>query len=80
MKNINRALISVSDKSNLEELIQYLNDSSIEIISTGGTAKFIKDKIGKVTEIDDYTGYPEILGGKGKNIKSQGSWRSCQKR
>ncbi len=68
MKNINRALISVSDKSNLEELIQYLNDSSIEIISTGGTAKFIKDKIGKVTEIDDYTGYPEILGGRVKTL------------
>ncbi|MBT4921925.1 MAG: bifunctional phosphoribosylaminoimidazolecarboxamide formyltransferase/IMP cyclohydrolase [Rickettsiales bacterium] len=68
MKNITRALISVSDKSNLDNLIEYLTKASIEIISTGGTAKYIKEKIGKVTEIDDYTGYPEILGGRVKTL------------
>ncbi|MBT4989462.1 MAG: bifunctional phosphoribosylaminoimidazolecarboxamide formyltransferase/IMP cyclohydrolase [Rickettsiales bacterium] len=68
MKNITRALISVSDKSNLDDLIKYLSDESIEIISTGGTAKYIKENIGKVTEIDDYTGYPEILGGRVKTL------------
>lgn len=68
MKNINRALISVSDKTNLDTLIEYLSKASIEIISTGGTAKYIKEKIGKVTEIDEYTGYPEILGGRVKTL------------
>ena len=68
MRKIKKALISVSDKTELHKIITYLDQNNIDIISTGGTAKYIKDTIGKVTEIEDYTGYPEILGGRVKTL------------
>jgi phosphoribosylaminoimidazolecarboxamide formyltransferase/IMP cyclohydrolase len=57
---IKRALISVSDKSGLEDLIKALDAYSVEIVSSGGTAKKIKG-LGyeKLTEVSDYTGHPE---------------------
>jgi phosphoribosylaminoimidazolecarboxamide formyltransferase / IMP cyclohydrolase len=61
---IKRALISVSDKSGLEELIEALGAIGAEIISSGGTAKKIKELgYGKLTEVSDYTGHPESPGG-----------------
>jgi len=61
---IKRALISVSDKSGLEELVKALSAIDAEIVSSGGTAKKIKE-IGykKLTEVSDYTGHPESPNG-----------------
>jgi len=68
MKKIKKALISVSDKSDLETVLSHLKKYNIEIISTGGTYKFIKDKGFKCTEISNYTGFPEILDGRVKTL------------
>jgi len=61
---ITRALISVSDKTGLEELVEALGKFGVEIVSSGGTAKKIKE-LGyrKLTEVSDYTGHPESPGG-----------------
>ena len=67
---IKRALISVYDKTGLDQLMKKLNPevSGIEIISSGGTAKEI-DRLGyKVTEVSDYTGYPESPDGLVKTL------------
>ncbi len=50
-----RALLSVSDKTGLEELGRALTGSNIEILSTGGTARFLKEKAVPVTDVADYT-------------------------
>jgi len=68
MKKIKKALISVSDKSDLETVLSHLKKYNIEIISTGGTYKFIKDRGFKCTEISNYTGFPEILDGRVKTL------------
>ena len=61
---IKRALISISDKSGLEELIHVLGTMGTEIVSSGGTAKKIKELgYAKLTEMSDYTGHPESPGG-----------------
>ncbi len=61
---IKRALISVSDKSGIEDLVNALATIDAEIVSSGGTAKKIKE-LGykKLTEVSDYTGHPESPGG-----------------
>ncbi len=63
-----RALISVSDKSGLIELGRELVDLGFEIISTGGTARALKDAGLVVTEAAEVTGFPEILGGRVKTL------------
>ena len=68
MKKIKRALISVSDKKNLKPLLDSLKKYMIEIISSGGTYKEIKKLGYKCTEISDYTGSAEILGGRVKTL------------
>ncbi|MDD5681642.1 MAG: bifunctional phosphoribosylaminoimidazolecarboxamide formyltransferase/IMP cyclohydrolase, partial [Candidatus Omnitrophica bacterium] len=65
---IKRALISVSDKTNLEKLVNVLDEMSVEILSTGGTARFIRGLGVKVTEVSDYTGFPEIMDGRVKTL------------
>ena len=65
---IKRALISVSDKSGIIEFAQALVSIDIEIISTGGTAKLLKDKNIPVTEVSEYTGYPEMMAGRVKTL------------
>jgi phosphoribosylaminoimidazolecarboxamide formyltransferase/IMP cyclohydrolase len=61
---IKRALISVSDKSDLEELVKALDAIGVEIVSSGGTAKKVKELgYAKLTEVSDYTGHPESPGG-----------------
>jgi phosphoribosylaminoimidazolecarboxamide formyltransferase/IMP cyclohydrolase len=67
-KKIARALISVSDKSNLQEIVSYLEKNNVEIISTGGTYKAISKISENVIEISDYTGCPEMLGGRVKTL------------
>ena len=68
LKKISRALISVSDKTNLEKLLQTLQTFNTEIISTGGTYQFIKDKGFNCTEISHYTEFPEIMDGRVKTL------------
>lgn len=63
-----RALISVSDKSGLPEFARELVEMEFEIISTGGTAKTLKEAGLPVTEAADITGFPEILGGRVKTL------------
>lgn len=68
MIKIKRALISVSDKTGLDTLVQALDKKKVEIISTGGTAKYIESLGIKVVKIDDFTGFPEILSGRVKTL------------
>jgi phosphoribosylaminoimidazolecarboxamide formyltransferase/IMP cyclohydrolase len=65
---IERALISVSDKSGILEFARELSALGVDIISTGGTAKLLADNGIKVTEISDYTGFPEMLDGRVKTL------------
>ena len=55
MNKIQRALISVSDKSGIVEFAQKLTESGVEILSTGGTAKLLDEKGIKVTEVSEHT-------------------------
>lgn len=66
---IKRALISVYDKSGLESLVEALGEYGVEIISSGGTARNIRE-IGyeKLVEVSDYTGHPESPGGLVKTL------------
>lgn len=65
---IKRALISVSDKTNLDLLIKGLSQLGVEIFSTGGTAKAIQQAGVAVTEISQYTEFPEMMGGRLKTL------------
>jgi len=65
---IQRALISVSDKTGLAALAQELAAMGVEIISTGGTAKLLQKEKIKVTEISQYTGFPEMMDGRLKTL------------
>lgn len=68
MKKIKRALISVTDKTNLEDIVKILDEYSVEIISTGGTAEYIKKYSKNVVDISVYNNFPEILGGRVKTL------------
>ncbi len=68
LKKIKRALISVSDKTGLAELAAALTGFGVEIISTGGTAKFLRDNGFAVTEVSDVTGFPEMMDGRVKTL------------
>ncbi len=65
---IQRALISVSDKTGVLELAQSLAEKNIEILSTGGTAKLLADNGIPVIEVSDYTGFPEMMAGRVKTL------------
>lgn len=68
MKKIKRALISVSDKTGLSEFSKELAALGVEILSTGGTAKTLREKSIPVKDISDFTGFPEILDGRVKTL------------
>ncbi|HTQ74890.1 MAG TPA: bifunctional phosphoribosylaminoimidazolecarboxamide formyltransferase/IMP cyclohydrolase [Burkholderiales bacterium] len=68
MTHVRTALISVSDKTGLAELARGLARFKIKILSTGGTAKFLAAQGAQVTEVADYTGFPEMLGGRVKTL------------
>jgi phosphoribosylaminoimidazolecarboxamide formyltransferase/IMP cyclohydrolase len=65
---IERALISVSDKNGLVDFARRLASHSVEIVSTGGTARALREAGLQVREISDLTGFPEILGGRVKTL------------
>lgn len=66
---ITRALISVSDKTGLADLGHALANAGVEMLSTGGSAKALKDAGIKVTEVSDFTGFPEIMDGRVKTLQ-----------
>ena len=65
---IKRALISVSDKTGLEDLTNILIEAGVELIASGGTAKFLEDKGYGVTMVEKLTGNPEAFGGRLKTL------------
>ena len=68
MVKIKRALISVSDKSGIDDLAKALNEFNVEILSTGGTAKRIKELGIPVKDVSEYTGFPEMMNGRVKTL------------
>jgi phosphoribosylaminoimidazolecarboxamide formyltransferase/IMP cyclohydrolase len=68
MSKMQRALISVSDKTGLIPFAQILAQAGIEIISTGGTAKTLREAGLKVKDISEHTGFPEMLDGRVKTL------------
>ncbi len=68
MNKITRALISVSDKSGVAEFARGLADMGVEILSTGGTARLLQESGIPVTEVSDYTGFPEMMDGRVKTL------------
>ncbi|MEM6780249.1 MAG: bifunctional phosphoribosylaminoimidazolecarboxamide formyltransferase/IMP cyclohydrolase [Pseudomonadota bacterium] len=65
---IKRALISVSDKDGVVEFVQKLAKYGIEILSTGGTSKLLKDSGLEVKDVSSHTGFPEIMDGRVKTL------------
>ncbi|MBW4022170.1 MAG: bifunctional phosphoribosylaminoimidazolecarboxamide formyltransferase/IMP cyclohydrolase [Proteobacteria bacterium] len=68
---VRRALISVSDKTNLIPFAQAIAATGAEILSTGGTARSLRDAGLTVTDVSDHTGFPEILDGRVKTLVPQ---------
>ena len=62
------ALISLSDKTGLEELINFLVSENVKILSTGGTYKAIKEITSEVIEVSDFTGFEEMMNGRVKTL------------
>ena len=65
---IKRALLSVSDKTGIVELGKFLSNNGVEIISTGGTVKALREAGVPVTYVSDVTGFPEIMDGRVKTL------------
>jgi phosphoribosylaminoimidazolecarboxamide formyltransferase / IMP cyclohydrolase len=68
LRRVTRALISVSDKTGLVELARALDRHHIKLISTGGTAKALKDAGLAVTDVSELTGFPEMMDGRVKTL------------
>jgi phosphoribosylaminoimidazolecarboxamide formyltransferase/IMP cyclohydrolase len=65
---IRRALVSVYDKTGLEDLVRGLHDAGVALVSTGGSARLIADLGVPVTQVEDLTGFPECLDGRVKTL------------
>ena len=68
MNKIQRALISVSDKTGIIDFANGLREQGVEILSTGGTARLLAEHGIAVTEVSDYTGFPEMMDGRVKTL------------
>jgi len=68
MPEVKRALISVFDKTGIVDFARGLKDLGVEIISTGGTAKMLKEVGISIRSVSDYTGFPEVLEGRVKTL------------
>ena len=68
MTAIKRALISLSDKSGIIPFAKKLNNGGVAILSTGGTARLLRDNGIDATEVSDYTGFPEMMDGRVKTL------------
>ena len=67
-QKIQRAILSVTDKSGLADFARKLSGMGVELISTGGTAKLLRDSGIEVKDISDLTGFPEMLDGRVKTL------------
>lgn len=65
---IRRALISVTDKTGLVDFAKGLQEFGVHILSTGGTAKLLREHGVEITEVSEYTGFPEMLDGRVKTL------------
>lgn len=68
MKKIKTALVSVSNKKNLDVLAAYLKSENIKVLSTGGTYKALEELGVKVTKVSEQTGFPEVMDGRVKTL------------
>ncbi len=68
MSKIKRAILSVSDKKGIVEFARAINSMGIEILSTGGTAKALRDAGIPVKDVSEHTGFPEMLDGRVKTL------------
>lgn len=68
LKKISRCLISVSDKTNIVEIAQFLAKNNVEIISTGGTKKLLQENQIAAKDISEFTNFPEIMDGRVKTL------------
>ncbi|MBF0542325.1 MAG: IMP cyclohydrolase [Nitrospirae bacterium] len=68
MNKYNNAIISVSDKSGISEFAKRLIECGINILSTGGTASLLRKDGINVTDVSDYTGFPEMMDGRVKTL------------
>ena len=68
LKKVSRALISVSDKNGVVDFARALNALGVELLSTGGTFRLLQEKNIAVTEVSDYTGFPEMMDGRVKTL------------
>ena len=68
MSKVSTALISVTDKSSIVEFARSLEKLGVEILSTGGTARTLRDGGVKVLDISEYTGFPEMMDGRVKTL------------
>jgi phosphoribosylaminoimidazolecarboxamide formyltransferase/IMP cyclohydrolase len=68
MNKAERALISLTDKSGIEDFAEALIEMGIEILSTGGTARKMRDNGIAVTDVSEFTGFPEMLDGRVKTL------------
>lgn len=68
MSIIKRAVLSVTDKTGIEEFAKELHEMDVEIISTGGTARTIRDSGVPVRDVADITGFPEMMNGRVKTL------------
>ncbi|MBI4685413.1 MAG: IMP cyclohydrolase [Nitrospirae bacterium] len=68
MPKIKRAIISVSDKKGVVDFAKALHSMGVEILSTGGTAKALRDAGVSVKDVSDYTGFPEMMDGRLKTL------------
>ena len=68
MKKIERAIISVTDKTGVVDFAKSLSEFGVQILSTGGTARVLREGGVSVTDISEYTGFPEMLDGRVKTL------------
>jgi len=68
MRKIERAILGVYDKTGIVEFAKALRGFGVEILSTGGTARALKEGGVEVREVSDYTGFPEMMGGRVKTL------------
>ena len=67
-RKIQRAILSVTDKSNLLEFALRLQELGVEVLSTGGTARMLREGGVNVQDVSDFTGFPEMLDGRVKTL------------
>lgn len=67
-RKVSRALVSVSDKTGIVEFVEGLVALGVEVLSTGGTARILREAGIPVTDVSEYTGFPEIMDGRVKTL------------